>query len=255
MPLLVKRCPDCGNQLHVRKSLCPCGHVFKSGPSITLDGLRKSNAASQARKRVLESEQETGRRRQANAACQAHRKAIETEHESDQRKQANAACTARRRALETEHESEHHRQANATRQARKRAIQSEYDTSQTNLAHQVRRKPRKSILIESIIDSFIAKTKQGPDYVCIACHRLIYRQTVVLLSIEKYTNARPHDVLRDLYTSFDGNQWICTTCHAAPSRGNTPTQALANGLKLAVVPPELSGLNTLEIKFLSAFPS
>ena len=82
----------------------------------------------------------------------------------------------------------------------------------------------------------------------------MYRQTVVLLSIEKYTKASPTlilDVLRDLYTSSDGNQWICITCNAALLRGNMPTQALANGLKLPQVPPELSCLNALELRLIS----
>ena len=108
--------------------------------------------------------------------------------------------------------------------------------------------------MESVIDSFITKTKQGPDFVCSSCHRLMYQQTVMPLNIEKYTKASSTillDVFRNLYTCFDGNTWVCTTCNAALARGNMPKQALANGLKLPQIPPELSSLNALELRLIS----
>ena len=91
---------------------------------------------------------------------------------------------------------------------------------------------------------------------CTSCHRLMYKQSVVPLKVHMYTKASPvllADVLgaESIYTCFDGNQWICKTCSTALSRGNMPTQAVANGLRLSQVPPELSCLNLLEIRLLS----
>ena len=103
-----------------------------------------------------------------------------------------------------------------------------------------------------MIDSFIAKTKQRPDYVCTSCHRLMYKQNVVPVNVHKYSKANPA-LLADVlctechYTNFDGYQWICCTCNAALIRGNMPAQAIANGLRLSDVPPELLCLNALEI--------
>ena len=98
----------------------------------------------------------------------------------------------------------------------------------------------------------ITKTKHGPDYVCTLCHRLMYRQTVVSFNIQKYTKASPAllaDVFNanNLYTSLDGNQWICVTCNAALISGSMPTQAVSNGLRLTLIPPESSCLNALEM--------
>ena len=67
---------------------------------------------------------------------------------------------------------------------------------------------------QHVVDNFIVKTKHGPDYVCTSCHRLMYKQSVVSLNVRKYTKASSEllsDILNPdcLYTSFDGNQWIC----------------------------------------------
>ena len=112
------------------------------------------------------------------------------------------------------------------------------------------------VSLQYVIDSFIAKTKQRPDYVCTSCHRLMYKQNVVPVKVHKYNKATPAllaDVLGTecLYTNFDGYQWICCTCNAALTRGNMPVQAIANGLRLSNVPPELSCLNALEIRLIS----
>ena len=176
MPRLVKLCPDCGNRLHARKSKCTCGHVFvRLRPSLGIQSTseaeldhRRYRTACQTRKRALQSECESDQRRKENAACKALKRSLESEHESDQRRKADAACKALKRSLESEHESDQRRKADAACKAHRKAL---------------------CVSVQRVIDSFIMKTKQGPDYVCTSCHRLMYRQTVVPLSIEKYAKA------------------------------------------------------------------
>ena len=72
----------------------------------------------------------------------------------------------------------------------------------------------------------------------------MYKQNVVPVNVHKYNKATPAllaDVLgtEHLYTNVDGYQWICCTCNAALTRGNMPAQAIANGLRLSDVSPEL----------------
>ena len=43
--------------------------------------------------------------------------------------------------------------------------------------------------IEAAIDSFIAKTKQGLEYVCTCCHRVMYRECVLYFNRSKYSRA------------------------------------------------------------------
>ena len=168
-----------------------------------------------------------------------HKRALETDHGSEKCRQADASCHAHKRALETPEQSEQRKMADRV--------------TTTNKRH---RKISDFVSLQYVIDSFRAKTKQGPDYVCISCHRLMYKQNAVPVKVHKYSKATPAllaDVLGTecLYTNFDGYQWICCTCNAALTRGNMPAQAIANGLRLSDVPPDLSCLNALEIRLIS----
>ena len=90
-------------------------------------------------------------------------------------------------------------------------------------------------------EAFIRATKEGPDYICICCNRLMYRKTVIEFKLTKY-NKTPEDF--SAAASSGTKQWICKTCDHALKRGKLPAQAKANNLH---VPPELSDLNPLEV--------
>ena len=81
-----------------------------------------------------------------------------------------------------------------------------------------------------LLNHFIGKTKEGPNYVCVSCHRLIYRQTVLSFSKSKYTKAKKRPLLNTvvgddhLYASFNGKYFICRTCDGALCRGRMPIQ-------------------------------
>ncbi len=87
--------------------------------------------------------------------CQARKRAHETREQSQNRKKANSKRQASSRLCETSEQSQNRKQADLVHHAHKRAQQSSS---------------------QNIIESFLAKTKQGPDYVCKSCHRLLYRQ-------------------------------------------------------------------------------
>ena len=113
----------------------------------------------------------------------------------------------------------------------------------------------RTVLIESAIAAFHSEVKLGPEFVCTCCHRMMYRKSVVACNKVKYTKTST-DVLRKVfspdysYISFGGKEWICKTCDRALRRGYMPVQAKANGLQLSDVPPELSGLNPLELRLI-----
>ncbi len=84
----------------------------------------------------------------------------------------------------------------------------------------------------------------------------MYKQSVVNLSVCKYVKASPELLSKVFdpefkYSSHGGQEWVCKTCHAALTCGKMPTQAIANGLKLSSIPPELSCLNSLELRLIS----
>ncbi len=81
----------------------------------------------------------------------------------------------------------------------------------------------------------------------------MYKQSVVCLNNVKASSGLLSDVFNPefIYSSWDDKEYVCNTCHTALTRGKMPTQAIANGLKLPSIPPELSGLNSLEVRLIS----
>ena len=135
-----------------------------------------------------------------------------------------------------------------------KAAKREFESPAETLARQERNRACKAakrlsnISTEKAISNFHSLTKFGPEFVCTCCHRMMYKQSVVHYKRSKYTKTSStvlDQVFSDLYISNDGNQWVCTTCDRALSRGNMPLQAKANGLQLCAVPDELSCLNPL----------
>lgn len=43
--------------------------------------------------------------------------------------------------------------------------------------------------MEKCISDFQSEVKQGPEFVCMCCHRIMYEQTVVLYKLGNYTKA------------------------------------------------------------------
>ncbi len=299
MPLF-RPCPRCGSPVHVRKLACACGHEFRRSLALTekhhvnavghkarkraletedeSSKRRSSDSACKAQKRALETAEQTTERRARNAACQAQKRALETEEQSRECKVRNTACQAQKRALETEEQSRERKTRNTACQAYKRALETEEQSRERktlNTACQAQKrasesgdqsterkacnaayksKSRANVSLQAAIETFVAKTKQGPDYVCNSCHRLMYRQTVVLLDRQKYTKASPDvlgNVFKNLYSSFDDKYWVCKTCDGALSCGRMPVQVKYYGLQLSTIPPELSCLNALELWLIS----
>ena len=108
----------------------------------------------------------------------------------------------------------------------------------------------------NVSQMFISAINEGPDYICTCCHRLMYRKTVVLFDLAKYSklsgelrnNLFPSKYLR---VSVKGEVWVCKTCHFTLQTGKMPAQAKANTLELEDIPPEVSDLNSLEVRLIS----
>ena len=117
-------------------------------------------------------------------------------------------------------------------------------------------KRKRSVSVEHAILSFRHDIKNGPDFVCTCCHRMMYRKSVVPCNLVKYSKCS-NDLLQNVfsadhrYISNDGDEWVCKTCDRALKRRVMPLQAKANGLQLCNVPPELSDLNALELRLIS----
>ena len=126
-----------------------------------------------------------------------------------------------------------------------------------NAAKRQRRATRMSSQnIGDVSQIFAAAMREGPDYVCTCCHRLMYRKTVVEFKPNKYSKLSEdfmHTVFPSevIYTSAQQRIWICKTCDITLKRGRMPAQAKANNLFLDNICPELSDLNSMEIRLIS----
>ena len=76
--------------------------------------------------------------------------------------------------------------------------------------------------------AFIAATKEGPDYTCVCCNRLMYRKTVIEFKINKYSKAPEEFTVANSGTK----QWIRKTCDHSLKRGKLSAQDKANNLEL-----------------------
>ena len=91
--------------------------------------------------RVLETEEQTAKRRKSNREHVRETRALETEEQTAKCRKSNREHVRETRVLETEEQTAKRRKSN-----RKRVVQR-----------------RSNVSVEAAIDLFITKTKQGPD--------------------------------------------------------------------------------------------
>lgn len=114
---------------------------------------------------------------------------------------------------------------------------------------------------EEVVRVFKDKAKQGIDYSCCCCNRILFQNQV--LRCEKNTYAKHEQAesianmcIQDKYyhqctsscsTNCNKAQlWICYTCHRKILNGNIPAEAAVNKLSLEDIPNEMKELNSLE---------
>ena len=127
---LTKLCPNCNVLVHVRKSVCECGHCFllKRKASSNANSPRKSKRIAIQCKRASESAFQTTLRRTNDTVRKAQKRALETEHESILRKEQDKIRNAKKRALETDDESVLRKEQDKIRNAKKRALEGEHES-------------------------------------------------------------------------------------------------------------------------------
>ena len=217
---------------------------------------QERDRACKAAKKDFESPSEKLVRQERDRACKAAKKDFESPAEKLARQERDRACKAAKKDFESPAE----KLARQERDKACKAAKKDFESPSEKLARQERNRACKAakrssnISTEKVISNFHSLTKFGPEFVCTCCHRMMYKQSVVHCKRSKYTKTSStvlDQVFSDIYISNDGNQWVCTTCDRALSRGNMPLQAKANGLQLCPVPDELSCLNPLELRLVS----
>ena len=114
---------------------------------------------------------------------------------------------------------------------------------------------KRRLLIERAGEKFKEMAKKIPDTVCTSCHRLLFKKSTKVFDRNKYrSDGVCGRVLSDTYRYKDmetNEEYICVTCDKDLKKGKMPVQAVANGLDLPEIPPELQGLTRLECRCIS----
>ena len=159
-------------------------------------------------KRASESAYETILRQTKDNVRKAQKRALETEGETWQRRQQDMLRTAKKRASETESETLQRQMLDQEYTVKKRALESHEVATQrkANNKAAMAKKRASVITTDKAIDTFLSKAKLGPDFVCVCCNRMMYKQTVVPYNKAKYTKASNEQVVRveNSYISSDG---------------------------------------------------
>ena len=211
--------------------------------------------------RAAESSEQTLHRQQNDREYKASVRAAESSEQTLHRQQNDREYKASVRAAETSEQTLQRQQQNKEHMASVRAAESSEQTLQRQQHDREYKasvraaKKANDVSIEQAIVSFHSDVKNGPDFVCTCCHRLMYRKSVVSCNTAKYSKCS-NDLLNcvfsaDLrYICDTGDEYVCKTCDRALKRGVMPLQAKANGLQLPSIPPQLAELNALELRLI-----
>ena len=121
-------------------------------------------------KRAAESSQQTLHRQQQNKEHMASMRAAESSEQTLHRQQQNKEHMASVRAAQSSEQTCHRQQQYKEHMASVRAAKKANDVS-----------------VEEVIVSFHSDIKNGPDFICTCCHRLMYRKYVVPCNPAKYS--------------------------------------------------------------------
>ncbi|XP_049339759.1 uncharacterized protein LOC125804686 [Astyanax mexicanus] len=117
-----------------------------------------------------------------------------------------------------------------------------------------------------VLKDFNSIIREGPDFVCCVCHRLLFKHQVSHCKMDKYKTTKEMQavaeqcITEDYLHKFDHvcdvpclwlttskcQLWICHNCDFKLSHSIMPPESVLNNLQLEPVPPELSCLNSLE---------
>ena len=102
--------------------------------------------------------------------------------------------------------------------------------------------------VEGSVTHFKKLILQGPYFICLCCHRCLYRRSVLIYIPERYKNS--HLYCSEVI-SFDGKMYVCKTCDKKLKKNLIPEQSVKNNLGIDDFPPEFQGIRRLETVLIS----
>ncbi|KAA0701445.1 ATP-dependent DNA helicase PIF1 [Triplophysa tibetana] len=116
-----------------------------------------------------------------------------------------------------------------------------------------------------VMQQFLDLVKDGPDFVCCVCQRLLFKHQVLKCKRDYYFKKGVASTADKCITeeylhkcnktcvmpcqwldTARGMLWICYTCHYKLNKDQMPVECATNNLRVDPIPPELACLNSLE---------
>ena len=104
------------------------------------------------------------------------------------------------------------------------------------------KKPKRKVE-KSSVEKFKKSILQGPYFICLCCHRCLYRRSVLIYMPERYKNSH---LYRSEVLYFDNKMYVCKTFDKKLKQNLIPEQSVKNSLGIDDFPPELQGICRLE---------
>lgn len=145
-------------------------------------------------------------------------------------------------------------------------VQRQKNMKKTAVRHSRQIRKEKCKKEDEVVRIFKEKTKEGIDYTCCCCNRLLFQNQVQRCEQSMYIKNENAAKVANLYIQqkyrhncttscpqncVKSNLWICYTCHRKILAGNIPPESEINRLTLEDIPVELERLNNLEKHLIS----
>lgn len=90
--------------------------------------------------------------------------------------------------------------------------------------------------------------QEGPYYICVVCNRCLYKRSVSKFKEENYNISALKGFEFFMVLSYDGQHYVCQTCHKKlkSKKPQIPCQAVSNKLEIVDFPPGFPQLRKLE---------
>jgi len=100
--------------------------------------------------------------------------------------------------------------------------------------------------LDSKLEEFRIKTKEGPTCICVCCGSLWFKNSVLSISLSTLLDQHEQSFVNKIFNVKNSESWVCRTCHVYIKKGTVPRLALSNGLDFPEIPDIIKGLTTLE---------